>query len=226
MSTPGSLTPQPTRWTRRQAIGRLAGYGAFAAISSGLLAACQSSQPVAPPATAAPPPATAAAPPAKPAEAAKPVESKPAESKPAAPAAATAPAAASSAAPKGELTITHPQKVTSLDSVASAETTTGLLAGYIMDPLIDFDAKGELVPKLALTWRNVDPTTWELKLRPNVKFHDGTAFDSKSVKYSLELFKDEKFKTSPNAPLWAPLDKVETPDATTALIKTTAPVGP
>lgn len=36
-------------------------------------------------------------------------------------------------------------------------------------------------PGLALEWENTSPTTWIMKLRPNVKFHDGKTFDSSDI---------------------------------------------
>ena len=32
----------------------------------------------------------------------------------------------------------------------------------------------------------VEPTVWEFKLRPNVKFHNGDSFTADDVKFSLE----------------------------------------
>jgi peptide/nickel transport system substrate-binding protein len=34
---------------------------------------------------------------------------------------------------------------------------------------------------LAVSWRNTSPTTWEFKLRPGVKFHDGKAFEASDI---------------------------------------------
>ena len=39
----------------------------------------------------------------------------------------------------------------------------------------------EPMPGLAESWRAVDPTTWEFKLRRNVKFHDGTPFTADDI---------------------------------------------
>jgi len=37
---------------------------------------------------------------------------------------------------------------------------------------------GKIEPLLALSWRQVDDLTWEFKLRPDVKFHDGSPFNA------------------------------------------------
>src|SRR5262245_9348328 len=45
---------------------------------------------------------------------------------------------------------------------------------------------GKVGPSLATSWKAVDDTTWEVKLRRNVKFHDGTPFGAKDVKATFE----------------------------------------
>ncbi len=41
-------------------------------------------------------------------------------------------------------------------------------------------------PCLALSWTQVNPTTMRLKLRPNVRFHDGSAFTADDVVFSFQ----------------------------------------
>ena len=53
------------------------------------------------------------------------------------------------------------------------------------DTLIGRDVNLQLVPSLALSWKVVDETTWEFKLRPGVKFHDGSDFTAEDVKFTL-----------------------------------------
>ena len=53
------------------------------------------------------------------------------------------------------------------------------------DTLIGRDTNLQLVPSLALSWKVVDDTTWEFKLRPGVKFHDGSNFTAEDVKFTL-----------------------------------------
>src|SRR3954467_7081868 len=44
---------------------------------------------------------------------------------------------------------------------------------HIFDRLLDQDENQRIQPMLATSWKNVDDTTWEFKLRPGVKFTDG-----------------------------------------------------
>ena len=57
---------------------------------------------------------------------------------------------------------------------------------HIFDTLVWAGDQLQLEPGLALSWRPVDNTTWEFKLRPNVKFHDGSLFTAEDVKFSIE----------------------------------------
>lgn len=54
------------------------------------------------------------------------------------------------------------------------------------ETLVMPDNNMNLVLSLALSWGMIDDYTWEFKLRPNVKFHDGSSFDSEDVKASME----------------------------------------
>ncbi len=58
-------------------------------------------------------------------------------------------------------------------------------ARNIYDSLSARDRNLQLVPSLALSWRAVDDTTWEYKLRPGVKFHDGSDFTAEDVKFTI-----------------------------------------
>jgi peptide/nickel transport system substrate-binding protein len=58
----------------------------------------------------------------------------------------------------------------------------------IFDYLVDVpDTNQPAVPMLATEWTQIDDQTWEFKLRDDVMFHDGSAFDAEDVKASIEL---------------------------------------
>jgi peptide/nickel transport system substrate-binding protein len=55
----------------------------------------------------------------------------------------------------------------------------------LYEGLVAFDSTLRIVPALAVTWGNIDPLTWQFKLRQEVVFHDGTPFDASSVLQSF-----------------------------------------
>jgi peptide/nickel transport system substrate-binding protein len=67
-------------------------------------------------------------------------------------------------------------------------------AKHVFSNLTQFNKTVE--PDLAVSWRNVTPTQWEFKLRPNVKFHDGSPFTADDVVFSLK-----RAETLPNNPI-------------------------
>ena len=57
---------------------------------------------------------------------------------------------------------------------------------WVYDPLVKYNEKFEVVPSLATSWERLNPTTMRFKLRPNVKFQDGTPFTADDVVFSLK----------------------------------------
>lgn len=64
----------------------------------------------------------------------------------------------------------------------------------IYDRLLEFKpGTTDLQPSLATSWSvSADGKTWTFKLRPGVKFHDGTNFDAEAVKFNVERWWDAK----------------------------------
>ncbi len=58
---------------------------------------------------------------------------------------------------------------------------TGSSHSMIYEPLVGTDPEQRLLPALATGWRVVNDTTWEVKLRRGVKFHDGSDFTADDV---------------------------------------------
>src|SRR5450631_1868135 len=75
--------------------------------------------------------------------------------------------------------------VTSLDPHYVATQHNVAIGWHVFDALTRVDEKARIIPGLATSWRAIDPTTWEFKLRKGVKFHDGSEFTADDVAYSL-----------------------------------------
>jgi peptide/nickel transport system substrate-binding protein len=81
-------------------------------------------------------------------------------------------------------------------AVTIVDWTTNNMLEHIYDRLLDRDAKTfKPKPMLATEWKIVNDTTWEFKLRRNVKFHNGEPFTAASVKATIEYTLDPANKT-------------------------------
>jgi peptide/nickel transport system substrate-binding protein len=77
------------------------------------------------------------------------------------------------------------------------------VAEHIFDKLVRMDPDSKMIPGLALSWKTIDPTTWEFKLRKGVKFSDGSELTAEDVVFSLD-----RVPTIPNSPgLFSPYTK-------------------
>ena len=76
-----------------------------------------------------------------------------------------------------------------LDPHARSETTTTTIQRHVYENLIGFDANLKIIPELAESWKLINDSTWEFKLRKGVKFHNGEPMDAAAAKFSLERCK-------------------------------------
>ena len=60
------------------------------------------------------------------------------------------------------------------------------LARHIFDRLVHSDENQRLGPGLAESWKPINDTTWEFKLRKGVTFHDGSPFTADDVIFTFE----------------------------------------
>ena len=98
-----------------------------------------------------------------------------------------------------------------------------ILGYHVFDHLAARDPKtGKVGPSLATSWRAVDDTTWEVKLRQGVKFHDGSPFTARDVKASFERVLDPE-KKMPLRGNHLKIKSVEAVDDHTARFKTDGP---
>lgn len=80
-----------------------------------------------------------------------------------------------------DLTVALGASVTSLDPHFHALQTNNNIAAHVFNMLIEQDESQRLKPGLALSWTPKDDNTWAIKLRPGVKFHDGSDFTAEDV---------------------------------------------
>ncbi len=74
----------------------------------------------------------------------------------------------------------------SIDPHFSTVSANQQISSHIFDTLIRKNANLQLEPGLATSWRQLDKLTWEIKLRPNVTFHDGSEFNADDVIFTIK----------------------------------------
>jgi peptide/nickel transport system substrate-binding protein len=127
------------------------------------------------------------------------------------------------AAPAGKAVIAQGVDPTTLDMANQSETPASNLGRQIFDTLFERDPNLKVVPALAAEMpKLVAPTTWEVKLRKGVKFHNGEEFNAESVKFSLERLAQGQGKLR-GATFFAPVDRVEIVDPYTVRVHTKKP---
>jgi peptide/nickel transport system substrate-binding protein len=94
-----------------------------------------------------------------------------------------------------DLKIGVASEVTTLDPHFFHLTPNTEIDKLIYSGLITQDANLKVVPDLAASWRTTDPTHWEFKLRPGVKWQDGSPLTADDVVFSYQ-----RARNVPNSP--------------------------
>ena len=108
-----------------------------------------------------------------------------------------------------------------MDPAATGEPQVRTIRNCVTEALFDLDPEANLIPRLAESWEQTDETTYVIKLRQGVKFHDGNPFDAEVVKFNLERMLNPETQN-----VWASeiaqLESVEVIDTHTVQLKTKA----
>src|SRR5262249_980823 len=125
----------------------------------------------------------------------------------------------------GTLTIVRPTDPVSLDPNLETTAPGAWVYFNMLEGLLTLDDKMQVKPSLATGYEVLSPTKVRFKLRPNVKFHDGTPFNAAAVKFTF----DRALKGNPPA-RWASLagslTGAEVVDDLTVDMATKEPYGP
>ncbi|HEY4998988.1 MAG TPA: ABC transporter substrate-binding protein, partial [Usitatibacter sp.] len=87
-----------------------------------------------------------------------------------------------------------------MDPHAIATVYNARVLGQIYEPLVGRDEKFRIAPRLALSWAPIEPRVWRFKLRPGVKFHDGTPFTADDVVFTVERALSPTSQMRPSLP--------------------------
>ncbi|MGQ3028876.1 MAG: ABC transporter substrate-binding protein, partial [Ferrovibrionaceae bacterium] len=139
-------------------------------------------------------------------------------------AAALAFAIPAAAAPRDTLVIGLQQEPTSLDPTSDATASIdSVMTASVFETLTTSSGLGEVRPLLAKAWEvSADGTVYTFHLNDGVKFTDGEALDSAVVKFSFDRAMAPD-SVNPSKGIFAPIAAIETPDATTVVIRLKQP---
>lgn len=122
-----------------------------------------------------------------------------------------------------DLTIGRAAEPSSIDPQFSRTGNNQGTAQLMFGRLIEQDANLQISPGLATEWKAVDDTTWEIRLRPDVKFHNGSVLSADDVIYSLERTDEVPNSPAPFSDMVSSIDSMEKVDDLTIRIKTKEP---
>ena len=131
-----------------------------------------------------------------------------------------------SAAPRTDLTVGVRLEPPHLDPTAGAAAAIGeIVYANVFEGLTRVDRSGRVQPALAESWDiSDDGKTYVFHLRTNATFHDGVAFSSNDVKYSIDRARSE-VSVNPQKGLFEPIETVDILDPATVKITLKRPTG-
>ncbi|WMD22843.1 ABC transporter substrate-binding protein [Achromobacter seleniivolatilans] len=121
------------------------------------------------------------------------------------------------------LTIGHSSEPSSIDPLFSRTGNNQAAAENIFERLVSTDPNMQTRPGLALAWRTLEPTLWEIKLRPGVTFHDDTPFTAEDVVFSLGRAPKVPNSPAPFTGAVRSIAHIDVVDPLTLRIRTKAP---
>jgi peptide/nickel transport system substrate-binding protein len=106
-------------------------------------------------------------------------------------------------------------------NVTVAGSTNGMELAAIYGTLVRYNAQTATYEPLMASAleKSADFTTWTIRLRPGVKFTDGTAFDAAAVKLNIERHMATTARSSAKPALLQFVDSITAADANTVVIK-------
>ena len=94
---------------------------------------------------------------------------------------------------------------------------------HVSETLVVQDPQQNLTPGLATSWRVIDDTTWEFRLRPDVRWHDGSPFTADDVVFTLGRAGNVPNRPPSFSVYTRPIAGVDAIDPPTLRIRTAAP---
>lgn len=132
---------------------------------------------------------------------------------------------AGSALAAGTLVVGTDVDAGTLDPRLARDSTAYRTADLVYAGLVHITPKLEPVPDLAESWETPDPQTFIFKLRPDLKFSDGSPLTADDVVFTYTTLLKPDF-SSPIRALFTPVKTVTAVDAQTVKFELSAPYAP
>lgn len=122
-----------------------------------------------------------------------------------------------------DITIVLGSEPTTLDPHAADDGGEKAVNDNVFETLMKRDVEGNLTLGLASEWpMQVDATTWQIKLKEGVMFHNGEPLDAEAVAFSVNRMVDPELN-SEQLSYFSTFESASVIDATTVELKTSGP---
>ena len=123
----------------------------------------------------------------------------------------------------GTVSIALQESHASIDEIHQPSAEIQVMACQVFDRLVTLDGStGKFLPSLATSWKQINPTTWEFKMRADVKWHDGQPLTAEDAAYTMNYASDPKVRLRlKNRFTW--MKKATAVNATTLRLETKRP---
>lgn len=95
--------------------------------------------------------------------------------------------------PRKFMRLTTIYDIASLNPFLTPEIYNSTTLRLVYATFTSRDAKAEVMPWALQSWNVVSPTTVDVVLRPNTKFHDGVAATAQDVKFTFDFINQHRF---------------------------------
>src|SRR5258705_942408 len=118
------------------------------------------------------------------------------------------------------------QDALTLDPANHRKRETETIIRNMCDGLLTRDSGMRLLPEMASSYQQIEPITWEFKIRDGIVSHAGEKVQAEDIKASFDrILQNESVggQTSPRQSLLGPMKAVEVTDPLTVRFKLSSP---
>ena len=105
---------------------------------------------------------------------------------------AGASAAGSAGKPIANINFAIGDDIVKFDPAYAYDFQTTPVVSQSCEGLLRFDSRGNLLPNLATSWKQLNATTFVYNIRKGVTFQDGTPMTAADVKFSFDRYADPR----------------------------------